>query len=302
MSGTRFDHEKGMWVMETGPHNPRSAQELKKDRRIFTGEDIVPPVPIGPYDIRNLEEHVRGRAEAGAQVMIQLAFLRSKRLVNDSEVVSCTGAVYQDARGESEYPRSHRLPCNPMIGIFTLPELCGFRHPALAARITLPLAKTDPLLLLANYADGLFEKCGPYETMAEAVREVILEQPRGREVNHNLIRHVISYSLLPGFQQAYEVARQKSLQTSDEEFAKLVVKNEAPFSQATLQRMQQLSLTMEMDSNKPAQNRQGAQDILLISATVASKYQPRLILPDEIAEETECLKSLAGSEAAGANA
>ena len=108
-------------------------------------------------------------------------------MVRDSEIVTSTGAVYQDAKGTDNYPRAHRFPCNPMFGYQNLPDLASWSSLALRNELKVPLAITDPLPGIVNYSDRLFEARAA-EHVERAVRWILIEQPKNKDVHQNLIR------------------------------------------------------------------------------------------------------------------
>jgi len=174
----------------------------KPERRIYTrqGPRPVDPVP-GSWSTRDLHEHVRGRAEATARILLGTAVLKH-RLSIWNYVVSWTGAVWQDWEGSSaESQRAHRAPCNPTIGNSNIPDLA--RGPGLRNALIEPLAKTDFLPMIANYADSRFESLGGAKTLADAVGFVAREQRRDKTVDYDLFHHALSVAL-GGYGRAYE--------------------------------------------------------------------------------------------------
>jgi hypothetical protein len=95
------------------------------------------------------------------------------------------------------YPRAHRFPCNPMFGYQNLPDLASWSSLALRNELKVPLAITDPLPGIANYADRLFEAGATehVEHVERAVRWILTEQPKDKDIHQNLFRHVNELSI-----------------------------------------------------------------------------------------------------------
>ncbi|HWH61516.1 MAG TPA: hypothetical protein VN682_28090 [Terriglobales bacterium] len=175
----------------------------KPRRRIFTHPGVKPAEPAaGSWSIRDLHVHVKGRANATAEILIGVAILKRVGAIWNY-FVDITGAVWQDWEGSSELShRAHRVPCNPIITNCSIPDLA----PTISLRNALidPLARTDFLPIHANYADSRFEKFGGAESLATAVRVVAREQARDRTVDYDLFRHAVLAVAQAGYNAAYE--------------------------------------------------------------------------------------------------
>ena len=283
----------GLWVPDSSfPSNKFTAADVKKDRRIYLGGK-------GPYEslgfrydtVGHWQSHGRGRLDSFPDVMTKIAVLRSRGKINDSEIIACTG-VYQDFRGAPQhYQRAHRFPCNPWIGVFTLPEV-GFRLSTnIWAEMCRPLAATDIVPNYINYGDSCIEKSGMYDVVREAVKEVVLEQRNGKPINPRLIEHVVRYGLIPGLKQALERALVSVREESDESFADLM-QGEQPFSAKALRSMEHASLTAEFNPAKPTLALQSVEDYLWLSLRDIDTYQPSTLHPANVLSEIARLESM----------
>jgi hypothetical protein len=169
---------------------PRSLRQYKPPSRVYNRE-LVKQAPAGSSLVQRLEFHARQRSEATAEVLMGVGLLRSRGRVYKTDAVAYTGAVWQDM-AESGNPfeqRSHRVPCNPTIGYKNIPD--HTLSPRLRYELTIPLAVTDPLPIIANYADKRFEDLGGKEALARAVREIVQHQEQGRPVDYDLYVHAL---------------------------------------------------------------------------------------------------------------
>lgn len=182
---------------------PAGWQPPKPERRIYTHPGTRPSdPPAGSWSLRDLSDHIRGRANETARILIGVAVLRQRGCIWNY-VVSNTGAVWQDWEGTSlESVRAHRAPCNPIIGNSNIPELAG--TPAFRSALIEPLARTDFLPMVANHADSRFEKLGGATAFTNAVRFVAREQERGKPPNYDLFRHALVGVALPGYHSAWQ--------------------------------------------------------------------------------------------------
>jgi hypothetical protein len=265
----------------------RTAQEVKKDSRQFIGKLVDSEQPFLSCDTRNLRAHVQGRAEAAVDVINGVTFLRSKGMAGDSQVVTCTGAVYQDVQASGEFEAAHRFPCTPWVGIFTVADLARPSYGRLALELKKPYAITDILPSWVNqFADKAFENAGPKILVADCVREVLAEQRAGKSPNPKLVRHVLDRMLL-GFEQAYVIAQEKVSKASDKEFRK-ITGDAAPFSRDYVERLNQASIHADID--QVAWNRESVMDVLRRSADIARTHEPAGILPENLTKKTEHLE------------
>jgi hypothetical protein len=173
----------------------------KAKGRIYThrGPRPIDPPP-GSWGPQDLHVHVRGRADATAQLLLDVAVLKQRGSIWNY-VVGYTGAVWQDWEGSSwESERAHRAPCNPTIGNRNIPDLAeidAFRDALIA-----PLDRTDFLPKAANYCDGRFESLGGAKSLTDAVLVVAREQERNKPLNYDLFRHALVEIALPGYKTA----------------------------------------------------------------------------------------------------
>jgi len=176
----------------------------KPKNRIFVRKGPRPAdPPPGSWSPQDLHIHVEGRAESTARILLGVAFLKQSACIWNY-VVGCTGAVWQDWEGTSEDSvRAHRAPCNPIIGNSNIPDLAG--TPALRDALIEPLAKTDFLPMVTNYADSRFESLGGAKSLADAVSVVVREQPRDKPVIYDLFKHALEGVALSGYRTACDM-------------------------------------------------------------------------------------------------
>jgi len=254
-------------------YNKKTGPDFKPANRKITGERGNRSTPVEPQDLRYLGAHVRGRCDAAAHVLVGLAFLKSRGMVRDSEIVTSTGAVYQDAKGTDNYPRAHRFPCNPMFGYQNLPDLASWSSFALRNELKVPLAITDPLPGIVNYADRLFEARAA-EHVERAVRWILIEQPKNKDVHQNLIRHVLERDLLPGFLQSYIEARQAIQHRTDDQLPDMLAAG--PMSGLTVENLTQLFRPMAIEPERPAANVEAVAFTLEACRDIHNSYPPAL--------------------------
>src|SRR5262249_4133882 len=121
-------------------------------RREFIGGADNPLFKISGIELRDLQTHLRGRAQATSEVAIGVAFLRSRGWIQETAAIAYTGAAYQDATGTPEHPRAHRFPCNPKINIRNIPDIPPRGAWGLREALKQPLAITDFVSAAVNYA------------------------------------------------------------------------------------------------------------------------------------------------------
>ena len=175
--------------------------------RKFIGVGPAPQRPRG-WNSDELHTHIRGRAEATVQILIGVAALRSLNLLPGYNVVSVTGAQWQDWRGTRDQPRAHRFPCNPQIAGRHLPDYAA-NPSSLRQRLLEVLAVTDFLPLHVNHADRLFEKHGGIETARQAVEEVASRQKPGVTVTHSIVEIAWRQTVLPGYIRAWDAVERQ---------------------------------------------------------------------------------------------
>ena len=176
------------------------------DRKLI-GLGPAPQRPRG-WNSDELHAHIRGRAEATVQILIGVAALRSLNRLPGHNVVSVTGAQWQDWRGTPDQPRAHRFPCNPQIVGRSLPDYAA-NPSSLRQRLLEALAVTDFLPLHVNHADRLFEKHGGIETARQAVEEVASRQKPGVMVTHSIVEIAWRQTALPGYVRAWETVERR---------------------------------------------------------------------------------------------
>ena len=224
-----------------------------------------PSFILAGFQIHEIETHISGRNEAAAHVLAGVAVLKSLGLIHPGQDrASQRGAAYQDNQGTPLHPRAHRFPCNPTIGGQNMPALAHPRSPMLAEALKKPLAQTDLLPLVANYADGLFEANGACDACVAAIQKVIDGQPSGKPVNVQLVRDVLTQDLLPGFLRAYDEALAKAQEKPNPN-----VPNFSITDPGIVDTLNGRSMTMQYAQNRPKHNIEGVGDILLMEKTMA---------------------------------
>ncbi len=256
---------------------------------------VVNPQWVRPgYEHRDLLTHIHGRIIAAAEVMTGVAFLRSSGWVRENDLVSTAKAAYQDLTGLTTHPRAHRFPCNPVIGANDIPQTAMMRSVTLGSRLKLPLAVTDFLPRVFNYADQLFEEGGGIHTVENAVRFAIGEQPGGRDVNPNLVRHSVTHILIPGFAQAYDRAYWTSRSRNNPLVPDVNITDPNFF-----QTMTDASLAAEYSDRRPLLDIETVQDILSMSVRASSSFVPANAGAAEIQQEVQAMQSLVPSASGG---
>jgi len=228
--------------------------------REMIGGPQNPRFILAGFQIHEIEAHITGRNEAAAQVLTGVAVLKALGLVPPGQDrAGQRGAAYQDSQGTPLHPRAHRFPCNPTIAGRSLPEFAHSRSPMLAQALKRPLAITDLLPLVANYADGLFEASGACDAAVASIQKVLDQQPSGQPVNVQMVRDVLTQDLYPGFLRAYDEALSKAKEKPNPNVPQFHITD--PNLVDTLNRR---SMTMEYAPNRPKHNIEGVVDILLM--------------------------------------
>jgi hypothetical protein len=172
-------------------------------------------IGVGPAPSRNhgwnsdeLHSHIRGRAEATVKILIAVAALRSLNRIPGHDVVSVTGAKWQDWRGTQDQPRAHRFPCNPQIAGRDLVDYAA-NPSSLRQQLLANLASTDQLPFHVNYADGLFEDCGGIDAARAGIEEVTVRQKPGAPVTYAAVQISWRETVLVGYVRAWEAVERK---------------------------------------------------------------------------------------------
>jgi len=244
--------------------------------REMIGGPQNPSFILAGFQIHEIEAHITGRNEAAVQVLTGVAVLKSLGLIPPGQDrAGQRGAAFQDSKGTPLHPRAHRFPCNPTISGRSLPEFAHSRSPMLAEALKRPLAITDLLPLVANYADGLFEANGACDAAVAAVQKVLDGQPSGQPVNPQLVRDTLTHDLFPGFQRAYDEALSKAQDKPNPNVPNFHITD--PNLVDTLNGR---SMTMQYAANRPKHNIEGVADILLMEkgmTTVPASAAPAAI-------------------------
>jgi hypothetical protein len=249
---------------------------LAKPKRDKTAGPTKPPANLkfDSLDFRNIEPHVRGRGEESVRVLVGVAFLRSKGLIGRDAVVSYSGARYQRGKGNESFVAAHQFPCTPTINSFPLPTFAP--HGRLRAALAHPLAITDYLPKLFNYADGLFESAGGCEAVIEPIRLIMHDQKQGQPVYDKLVQHAALSKLLPSYIEAYQTAHEAA--SADQIGIDLL-------DPAAIDRLTEsaLSTTADLDTSRPTQQMAMVADVLWHSINVArSNTHPAAATTNEI--------------------
>ena len=232
-----------------------------KPRREKTPGGARPPANLqfDSLDFRNIEPHVRGRGEESVRVLVGVAFLRSKGMIGRDAQVSYAGARYQRGTGNQDYDAAHQFPCTPTINSFPLPSFAP--HGRLRGALVQPLAITDYLPKMFNYADRLFESSGGCDAVIEPIRMIMHDQKQGEPVHDKLVQHATWIELLPGYITAYQLAYK--LASADQQGIDLL-------DPAAIDRMIEdaLSTPQALDTSKPTQHMAMVADVLWHSVKV----------------------------------
>jgi hypothetical protein len=265
----------GLWTPHSTPANKFTAQDVKPENRKFLGgrgQYDFTGLPYGTLD--HWRNHARGRIHACIETITKAAVLRSRGGINDSEPIEMTGAVYQDFKGVPEFhQRAHRFPCNPWVGVFTLPELALRTSPAFWREMVNPLAATDIVPNFVNHGDSCIEKAGVYPAVKDAFKEIVQEQNKNKPVNARLIQHVLNFSLLPKLRGSFEQALEGVRQESENDFVKLL-QGAMVWSPEGRTAMEQESIHGPVELGKPTKLRECTMDYLTLCIRDANTYQP----------------------------
>jgi hypothetical protein len=260
---------------------------LAKPRREKTPADAKPPARLqfDSLDFRYIEPHLRGRGEESVRVLVGVAFLRSKGMIGRDAAVDYAGARYQSGTGNQDFDAAHQFPCTPLINSFPLPTFAP--HGRLRDALVRPLAVTDYLPKLFNYADRLFESSGGCEAVVKPIQFILHDQKEGQPVHDKLVQHATWYNLIPSYLEAYRVAHQ--LASADQRGIDLL-------DPAAIDRVNEAALStfQELDTTKPTQNMAIVGDVLWHSMNVTeSNCRPPAAASSEINRYAAELAALA---------
>ena len=249
---------------------------LDKPRREKTPGATSPPpnLQFDSLDFRNIEPHVRGRGEESVRVLVGVAFLRSKGLIGRDAAVNYAGARYQRGTGNQDFDAAHQFPCTPTINSFPLPSFAPYGR--LRDALVRPLAITDYLPKLFNYADRLFESSGGCDAVIEPIRLIMHDQKQGQPVHDKLVQHAAWFKLFPNYLKAYQMAQK--LANADQEGIDLL-------DPTAIDRMNEaaLSTTQDLDTSRPTKNMAMVADVLWHSIKVTeSNPRPAASMTNEI--------------------
>jgi len=260
---------------------------LDKPNREKTPATTKPPANLqfDSLDFRNIEPHVRGRGEESVRVLVGVAFLRSKGLIGRDARVNYAGARYQHGAGNQNFDAAHQFPCTPTINSFPLPSFAP--HGRLREALVRPLAITDYLPKLFNYADRLFESSGGCDAVIEPIQLIMHDQKQDQPVHDKLVHHATWLMLLPNYLKAYQMAHK--LASADQQGIDLL-------DPAAIDRMNEdaLSTTQGLDTSRPTKNMAMVADVLWYSMKVTeSNSRPPASTTNEINRYATKLKELA---------
>lgn len=260
---------------------------LSKPGREKASGDTNPPASLqfDSLDFRNIEPHVRGRGEESVRVLVGVAFLRSKGLIGRDAPVNYAGARYQHGAGNRNFDAAHQFPCTPIINSSPLPSFAP--HGRLRDALVRPLAITDYLPKLFNYADRLFERIGGCDAVIEPIRLIMHDQKQGQPVHDKLVQYATWCKLLPNYLKAHQMAY--NLASADQQGIDLL-------DPAAIDRMNEeaLSTTQGLDTSKPTKNMAMVADVLWHSIKVTeSNSRPPASSTIEISRYAAELEELA---------
>jgi hypothetical protein len=249
---------------------------LDKPKREKTPGATKPPANLqfDSLDFRNIEPHVRGRGEESVRVLVGVAFLRSKGLIGRDATVNYAGARYQQGTGNKNFDAAHQFPCTPTINSFPLPSFAPYGR--LRDALARPLAITDYLPKLFNYADRLFESSGGCDAVIEPIQLILHDQKQDQPVHDKLVQHATWFKLLPNYLTAYQMAYK--LASADQLGIDLL-------DAVAIDRMNNdaLSTTQGLDTSRPTKNMAMVADVLWHSEKVTEgNSRPRASTTNEI--------------------
>jgi hypothetical protein len=257
-------------------------------------------VRYGGVNLAALETHVRGRSDATAEVMLDVAYLKAAGLINSYAIVRHTGAVYQAISTAQDFPYAHRMPCNPTLNIWSIPQLARHHSQRLQDALIEPLAAGDILHRVINYSDNHFEESGACETVDRAVQFIIHEQDTRKRINTNLVRHVIDFIVQPGYAQAYERALDTVSDLADSDRYDYFKDNRLTSPNFDPKLVNDQSIALQLDpGRRPTDAIDVAKDTLWIYLLEHGRYRPALGLAERISQHVDHLK--ATDAALGAN-
>jgi len=271
--------------------------KLIRPRVILAGREQPSTDVLFPWGKRFddlLARHAQGRADATAEVMVGLAYLKASGLVSSHAVVDHSGAVYQAVTSTRDYPYAHRMPCNPILNIWSLPDLVHEHASPLRRMLIQPLAEGDIVPLVVNYADGHFERKGAPETVDRAVQFIIHEQDAGKPVNTKLIRHVIDFIVSPGYADAYQHAIDTTSEMTDDMVEGLFGGQSITSPTFDFELTNQRSIASAMASDprrRPTDDLETAKQTLESYTQIHRSYKPMLAIDERISQYADQLAS-----------
>jgi hypothetical protein len=283
-----------LWVPVPSPSNKFTAQDVKPDNRRYLNNRRQ---SYDSFDHKydwpgHWQMHARERLNTCAEIVTKVAVLRALGRISDSQPIECTGAVYQDFRGAPKYyQRAHQFPCNPWIGIFTLPEIAIGECPAMWVELVKPLAATDIVPNYVNSGDSGIEKHGTYSSVQSALKEVIQEQRAAGPVNPKLIQHVMNFSLVPKLRESIDLALERAENDAEADYRE-ALQGANPFSSSGVEALNQASINMEVDPGRPTQFVHLTEEYLRLCAKDAQSYQIPLMQGPMLDRELNRLQSL----------
>ena len=244
-----------------------------REGRIFTGTGPAPNIS-GDWNPGRFLDHIRGRAEATIEILIGVAVLKKLGLVHQGQVVSSTGAVWQDWKGTARNKRAHRFPCNPTIGDKNIPDIPSSKR--LQDALIEPLAITDFVTFEVNYADELFEHNGGIAAAVEAIEYVLNLQPPNQAIDVSVVQRGARLALA-GYERTYPFVEALLLDR---------VNKESPLQ------MHARSAKIMQKPLAPTLNIEAIQDVADDFARLTGAIEPRRIKPEGIKQLADKLEQL----------
>jgi hypothetical protein len=278
---------------------------MPKDGREITGPSLNPNRRTEPpqlfFDGNSLRPHVQGRMEATALTLVNVAYLRSAGMLpGGHQAVGYSGARYQDVRNsavfrDAKWVMAHRLPCNPTVGGRDLPVYGRAAPGKFQDLLKAPLAVTDPMSYLVNYADRLFEICAA-PGVARAVASVLRGQRSGRPVDAGLVRGVLETEAGPDQLRCYTQAQAKAEANLKQHWTPVslaALGHELRFAQPTSELVERRLSPTAAEVCKVGPTHYGDLPVILLATcgAIAGNEAPDILLPGNIEEYCERLEA-----------
>lgn len=272
----------GLFIPDGPPRNLKVGPGLgwgapdPPGKRKFVGPGKAPNPDVRGWTEADIDQHVKGRAEATAAVLLGVALLKKLNLIGSFQQVRYTKAVWQDWSGNEQNPRAHRIPCNPTIAYRNIPDIP--KGIPLQQALIKPLAKTDFLDLVVNHVDSRFEALGAKESLAEAVRFVVKEQGEGKPVNRDVLHYAAVNVAKAGYQKACTAVHSEVMQEiNGEGYSQMMERNQYWIDKPLA----------------PTGNLEQILEVASVYELYTARCEPKLLAAGPLGQEAQRLESLA---------